>query len=373
MNQPIRVLCVFSTLDRGGAESMCMNLYRHIDHSKVQFDFVKHTNQKGAFEDEIIAMGGKIFSAPRYQIYNQMAYENWWRNHLQNHPEHQIIHGHFFTISAVYFKVCKRFDRITVAHSHCMDSPKGLKKNRLKHFLEIQLQNKISKYSDCYLACSRQAGIDVFGDHQAFRVLNNAIEASKFRSDPETAKTVREEFSLGNSLVLGNVSRFNLQKNPHGTLEIFRLVHEKRPDSKLLWVGDGPMRAEVQAKVAEYGIQDDVIFTGVRSDVNKLLQGMDAFLMPSFYEGLPVAAVEAQAAGLQSLISENVTREVGVTELCHFLPLDDLTAWADAIVQLPAGKEHPDMYDQIVKAGYDIHETAKWIQEFYLSLSEKEN
>ena len=101
MQEPIRVLCVFSTLDRGGAESMCMNLYRHIDRDKVQFDFVKHTPLKGSFEDEIISLGGRVFEAPRYRMYNHIQYARWWKRHLDKHPEHIIIHGHFFSISAV--------------------------------------------------------------------------------------------------------------------------------------------------------------------------------------------------------------------------------------------------------------------------------
>ena len=118
MSGPIRVLCVFSKLGRGGAENMCMNLYRRIDRNRIQFDFVKHGPEAGMFEEEIRALGGRIYEAPRYKLYNHIAYCRWWRRHLENHPEHQIVHGHYFSISAIYFHVAHQLGRITVGHSH---------------------------------------------------------------------------------------------------------------------------------------------------------------------------------------------------------------------------------------------------------------
>lgn len=361
MEQPIRVLCVFSTLDRGGAESMCMNLYRHIDRKKVQLDFVKHTHGIGAFEDEIQLLGGRVYEAPRLKLNSFFKYREWWNKHFQEHAEHRIVHGHFFGISPVYFRIAKKNGRITVGHIHISKADRPIKAIFAKF---------ISGVTDYPLACSQPAGKWGYGK-RPFTVLNNAIDVQKYRVDPAAAKAVRDELSLGDSLVLGNVSRFNLQKNPHGTLEIFRLVHKKRPNSKLLWVGDGPMRAEVQEKARQLGLGDDVIFTGVRSDVPRLLQAMDTFVFPSFYEGLGIAAVEAQAAGIETFCSTAVPAEAAVTDLCRFLPIDALQAWADAICKLPAAVPHPDMSEQVIKAGYDIHETAKWLQEFYLSINDQ--
>lgn len=370
MIRPLRILCVMSTLDRGGAESMCMNLYRHIDREIVQFDFVKHTPDKGAFEDEILSLGGRIFAAPRYKIYNHLSYTQWWNHFLREHPEYTIIHGHFFTISSVFFRAAHKAGRITVGHSHCTKSPKEGTSRRLVNCLGNLLIDRIEENSDYCLACSQMAGEWVF-PHKFFHVLNNAIDCKRFVADPEVARAVREEFSLGDCLVLGNVSRFNLQKNPHGTLEIFRLVHEKRPDSKLLWVGDGPMRAEVQEKAKELGLQDDVVFAGVRSDVERLLQAMDAFVFPSFYEGLGIAAVEAQAAGVRTFCSDTIPREVAVTSLCQFLSLNSLSEWANKICKISEVSPHSNMSEAIIEAGFDIHSTARWLQDFYLEIDSK--
>ena len=356
----MRVLCVFSTLDRGGAESMCMELYRHIDRSKIQFDFVKHTTKIGAFEKEIISLGGRIYEAPRLKFGQILKYIKWWITHLDTHSEHQIIHGHFFTISAVYFLVAKRLGRTTVGHIH-ISKPNSIGK--------AVLGKLISSVTDYPLACSKIAGEWVYGS-RPFTVLNNAIDATRFKADARIALEVRKEFDLTDSFVLGNVSRFNKQKNPFGILEIFRLVHQRRPESKLIWVGDGPLRRDVFTKAEELGICSDILFLGVRDDVERVMQAMDVFIFPSFYEGLGIAAVEAQAAGIRTFCSEAVPQEAAVTSLCQFLPLGNLQLWENEICAVPAGYEHPVMIEQIIKAGYDIYDTTKWIQEFYLSIGE---
>lgn len=366
--EPIRVLCVFSTLDRGGAESMVMSLFRHMDREKIMFDFVKHTGQKGAFEDEIKELGGRVYAAPRYKIYNHLQYTLWWRSFLRQHREYKIIHGHFFTISCVYFKVAHDEGRITIGHSHCTASPKNQVTRPVVNYLGNLMIGRIEQNSDYCMACSIDAGEWVF-KNKPFKVLNNAIDCILFKSDYKIGQDVRKEFNLGGSLIIGNVSRFNLQKNPYGTLDIFKLVHERISDSKLLWVGDGPLRAEVQSKAEQYGIEKDVIFTGVRDDVDRLLQAVDAFVFPSFYEGLGIAAVESQAAGVDTYCSDTVPSEVKITDLCHFLSLNDLNKWADCICSLEPDHIHPIMVNQVKAAGYDIRETANWLQDFYLSLA----
>lgn len=357
---PIRVLCVFSTLDRGGAESMCMNLYRNIDRSKVQFDFVKHTAEKGGFEDEILSLGGKIYEAPRYKIVNHMQYEIWWKTHLLEHPEHKIIHGHFFTISSVYMKIAKEYGRITIGHSHC--TPSDVKS--LKEIITNYYVSKIYKYSDYRMACSQPAGEWVFKS-KPFMVLNNAIDVEKFAYDPAIRNEARKEFALDSSFVVGTVGRIMHQKNPIGIIDIFAEVHKRNTKAKLLWVGEGMMRAEAEAHIHKLNLQDSVIMTGVRSDVNRLMQAMDAFIFPSFFEGLGIVAVEAQAAGLPTYCSDSVPREAGVTSLCKFLSISDYVKWAEEIISMQP--ERYDTHNEIVTAGYDIHDTAKWLTDFYIN------
>lgn len=358
-DRPVRVLWVFHRLDRGGAENMCMNLYRRMDRSRVQLDFVKHGPSAGAFEDEIRALGGRIYEAPEYRVVNHAAYCRWWRRHLAEHPEHQIIHGHYFTISAVYFKEARRMGRVTVGHAHCTAPVRLRWQTRVK----LHLTKQAEKYADYCLACSQEAGRWLF-PHREFTVLNNAVDAERFRFRPQTARQVREELGLGDFLVVGTVGRIVEQKNPMGIVSIFQALCGKEPSARLLWVGDGPLRQAAEAALEKEGLRDRVIFTGVRADVERLMQAMDVFILPSMFEGLPVVLVEAQAGGLYCLCGQNVTREADITGRCAFLPLDSPELWAERILAAP--RDRPDTREAVRRAGYDVDDTAKRLEQFYL-------
>lgn len=359
MEHPIRVLCVFSVLDRGGSESMCMNLYRAIDRSKVQFDFVKHTTEKGAFEDEITALGGRIFAAPRFKGYNILNYRRWWKTHLVSHPEHKIIHGHYFTISKTYFHICKDYNRITIAHAHTDQTGNKL----LSCFLK-GLENQ----ADYRMACSTSAGEWLY-PHKDFITLKNSINTDEFIYNSVISQETKKELGFEKAFVIGTVSHIGDDKNPMGIVEVMKEVCKRKPNAVFLWVGgDYGAKEKLISALKEINLVDHFIFTGVRADVNRLLQAMDAFLLTSTWEGLPVSLIEAQAAGLHCYISETLSREIDITGQCHFLPLNKWNLWAEAILNNNGNRK--DMKEKIVAAGYDIHETAAWLQQFYLSISD---
>ena len=370
MDKPIRVLCVMSTLDRGGAETMVMNLLRNIDRESVIFDFVKHSQGKDAYDDEIISLGGRIYEAPRYKIYNHVSYKKWWKSFFTEHPEYQIIHGHYFNFSSIYFKIARQYRRITVGHSHSTQIPMQTGENILKIKVLNYLCSKVEKNSDYCLACSKKAGLWMF-PHKEFSVLKNAIDVNKYRYNRDVSNQVRKELELDNQLIIGTVGRFNTEKNPHGLLDIFHSIHSERQNSKLIWVGGGPLKEQMISRTKELGLEESVLFLGVRTDVNRLLQCFDAFIFPSFYEGLGIAAIEAQAAGVYCYCSDVIPSEVNITPFCHFLSLDDYQKWADEIVKTKCGYVHEDTYEQIKAAGYDINDTAKWLKDFYLSIYNK--
>lgn len=366
MEQPIRILCVFSTLDRGGAETMCMNYYRQMDRDKVQFDFVKHTSAKGAFEDEIESMGGRIYTAPRLRGVNYLQYRRWWENHLAEHPEHRIIHGHYFTISAFYFRVARRMGRVTIGHSH---SSEQVGKNfDVRHLLYKYVLSRVEKNSDYCLACSESAGKYLFPNRD-FIVLPNAIDAEKYRFDPTIRAEIRNELEIrDDEKTVCVVGSFTEVKNPQGSLEIFRCLHQKVSNVKLIWAGDGKLKKGIEEKIQSLGLESAILLLGVRSDIDRVLQGADVYIMPSFVEGLSVAAIEAQAAGLPCVLSSGITREADITGNCIFVPIEDTNMWVEAILA-DFERERMDSADAVIRAGYDIHTTAKWLQEFYLKVS----
>ena len=200
-----------------------------------------------------------------------------------------------------------------------------------------------------------------------FSVLNNAIDAKQYAFSERIRQTIRDELGVSEDEILfGHVGRLSPQKDHEYLLEVFRMISMKAP-SKLLLVGDGELRSEIENQARQLGIRGRVIFTGVRSDVADLLQAMDVFIFPSLYEGLGIVAVEAQAAGLPCLISERVPLECKVTDLVEQLPLSDgAERWANAAIRM-AKTERKDTFEQIKAAGYDIHESAKKLQKFYLN------
>ena len=308
--EPIRVLCVFARLDFGGAETMCMNLYRNLDRNRIQFDFVKHTPEKCAYEDEIIQLGGRVYEAPVYRIYNHAAYCSWWKHHLKAHPEHRIIHGHYFTIASVYFRIAKKLGRITVGHSHIAYPNRIDFRDRLKD----SYCKRVEKYSDYAFACGTEAGKWLFPGKE-FVLMNNAIPAGQFAYNSSIRSTVRKELGIENGIAAGTVGRFHSAKNPYGTLEIMKRVHSMNPDVKLLWVGDGEMRDDIENEIRKNDMSSYMVLTGCTTDVSRLMQAMDVFILPSIFEGLPTVAIEAQAAGLPCLISDTVSKETDITGL----------------------------------------------------------
>lgn len=358
--EPIRVLCVFSSLDRGGAESMCMNLYRNIDRSRVQFDFVKHTPAKGAFEDEITSLGGRIFAAPRYKLYNYIQYTAWWKSFLRAHPEYQIIHGHFFTISSVYLGIAKKLGRFTIGHIHASASDGGI-----KGLIKDLNLHRIEKVASACFACSEAAGKWAYRKAE-FTVLNNAVDSARFAFDPARRAAMREQLHIGEDekaiFVVANLSEV---KNPLGALDIYVAIRRRNPNVRLFWAGEGAMRGPMEQKITAEQIPG-VTLLGTRSDVPDLLQAADAFMLCSFSEGLPVVTIEAQAAGLPCLLSSAVTTEAAVTDLCTFLPIDQPELWAD-VAEKALTDPRRDTRPEIIRAGYDIKTTAAWLTEFYLN------
>lgn len=365
MAEPIRVLQVLGRLNRGGAESMIMNLYRNVDREKVQFDFVIHTKEHCDFTDEVIALGGRIYSAPRYNVKNHFAYKKWWNNFFKTHTEYKVIHGHMYSIASIYLKIANKYGLKTISHSHTSSAKTGFS-GVVKRVIQLPLKN----IPDWLFACSDNAGRWLYGENvgkrQNYILLKNAIDFQKYIYTPEIAGKIRRELGIENKFVVGHIGRMFPAKNHPYLLEIFKAYSQKNENSILLLVGDGPDRKTIGKKAEELGISDKVIFTGVRSDVNEVLQAMDIFVFPSFYEGLPVTVIEAQATGLPCLISDAVTDEVCITDLVTRYSLGNSPEmWADKIAEMTPS-ERRNTAAEIANSGYDIKTTSEWLQDFYI-------
>jgi glycosyltransferase involved in cell wall biosynthesis len=366
MSEPLRVLQVFARMDRGGAETMIMNLYRNMNRSEVQFDFVVHTNDHCSFDDEIKELGGKIFRIPAYQGRNHLSYKKSWEAFFKTHPEYKIIHGHLRSTASIYLKIAKKYGLVTIAHSHSTSSGTGL-----PALIKNTLQYPIRYIGDFLFACSQAAGIWLFGEkackRENFYLLNNAIDSNKFIVNETLRRDKREEIQIQDKFVIGHVGRFNYPKNHEFLIDIFKAIHDKESNSVLMLVGDGELRKKIENKVAVLGLTNSVIFTGLRHDIPELLQAMDVILFPSLYEGLPVTIIEAQAAGLPCVISDQITTEVQISDLITSISLKEPPErWAETVLSYLGQSYRKNTYSEIAKAGYDIKQTSKWLQNFYL-------
>lgn len=363
----IRILHVVTYMGRGGLETMLMNYYRHMDRDKVQFDFLVHREFEADYDEEIKELGGRIYHVSRLIPWSR-RYRKELKEFFQNHPEYKVVHIHQDCLSSVALQ-CAMECGISVRIAHCHSSSQN---KNLKYLIKLHYMKKIPRYATDLFACSEQAGRWMFGN-AVFKVLYNAIEVEKYRYCPETAAKIRSELGIGNELVIGHIGRFRVEKNHEFLIDIFIECLKQTPEVKLLLVGDGERRKEIEDKVKNADIQDKVIFAGVRSDVNELLQAMDIFVFPSLYEGLGISVIEAQASGLPCAISENVPDEsIIVNSLVKKMSLKESAyEWAKQILE--QNRTARKCYiDELNAAGYDIVTAAQNMEQFYLKAYERE-
>lgn len=364
----IRVLQVIGGLNRGGAETMIMNLYRAVDKTRVQFDFILNTDKPQSYTDEVLAMGGKIYVLPKFNGKNYFSLKKAWNKFFLDHPEYKILHSHVRSYASLYIPIAKKHGLKTIVHSHSTSNGKGL-----ASAVKKLMQRPLRKKADYLFACSEIAGEWLFGKRAVrgpkYKLIPNAVDTARYAYDESARAEKRAELSLDGKVVYGHVGRLHEAKNHLFLLEVFDKIRKKQPDAALLIVGDGTEREKIENKIRELSLEDSVIMTGSRPDVHKLVQAMDCFLFPSLWEGLPVTVVEAQASGLPCLVSDRVTSEVELSELVKYLPIDrGADLWCEAAVA--CDKERRDVKDKIVLAGYDIATSAKEITEFYEEINQ---
>lgn len=358
----IRVLQVVTYMGRGGLETMLMNYYRHIDRSKVQFDFLVHRDFEADYDKEILSMGGKIYRVSRLIPWSR-GYREELKRFFRAHPEYKIVHVHQDCLSSVALQCAKECGvPVRIAHSHNSNQDRNL-----KYIIKRYYMKQITQFAtDCF-ACGKNAGDWMFAGHR-YQILHNAINASAYMYSCAKAVAMREKLHVEQNLVIGHIGRFDAQKNHTFLLDIFSECVKLVPNAKLLLVGDGEGRNHIQDKVKKLGLEDKVIFTGVCNNVADLLSAMDVFVFPSLYEGVPVTMIEAQASGLPCVISDGVPKEcIIISGLVTTMKLTDMPCdWAKHIIERSQTKRENHL-NEIQAAGYDIVTAAKELENFYLT------
>lgn len=365
-NEPIRVAQIIGKWLGGGVESVVMNYYRHIDRTKIQFDFICDEDSTNIPYEEIEKMGGKVILIPPYQ--KVFKYHKKLKEVLKS-GGYKIVHSHINTLSvfSLFAAKCAGVP-VRIAHSHSTTNKKEKKKNLLK-----QVLRPFSKvFATDYMCCSELAGRWLFGnkeyDNGNVYLLNNAIDLDKFKYDEEKRKEKRKELNIeDDTLVIGHVGRFVEQKNHRFLIDIFNEVHKQKEKSILLLAGQGPLMEEMKEKVKILGIEDSVKFLGQRNDINELYQAFDVFCLPSLYEGLPVVGVEAQATGLLCIFSDDMTKETKVLDTTEFLSLNQsVEEWTYTILKKYKSFKRKNCISEISKKDFNIKKEAnKLTQKYY--------
>ena len=363
-----------SCMNRGGQETLIMNLYRNIDRSKIQFSFLCTTATKGDYDDEIISLGGKLYYLPEISHSSLLGFsyikaisviKEWLCEHKN---EFSILHLHTYHASdvLVHLEACRQAGVTKViVHSHNTAGP---------HAVFHKFCRFINSFYDFNpFACGKSAGEWLFGgsmiNHDRVTIIRNGIDTELFKYSSIANKNYRSLFHLHGKTVLGHVGRFEPQKNHAFLINVFEEYHKQNENSVLLLIGRGSLEDSIKTMVKEKGLDRDVWFMGVRDDIPQLLSMMDLFIFPSLYEGLSVSSIEVQCSGLPMLTSDIPSmRESKLTDTVQFVPLiEPPITWARNALSMPLNKERENCFEMVKAKGFDIKLSAKKLEEEYIS------
>ena len=351
-----RLLCIVGGMNAGGAETFLMKVYRMLDTTKYQMDFAVAITEKGYYDDEISQRGGIIYHiTPKSK--GLIKNFNSIRKLVKENQYEYVLRTSQHSLSALELLAARMGGaRVRAFRSSNSNTTSGSKKQMLLH----KMCSFMPKwFANVRIAPSTEAAEFMFGkaciNKGRAKLLHNGIDLSVYRYDESGRISVREDLGVSDTtLLVGHVGRFNQQKNHAFLLEIFKRIHDEHDNSILLLVGKGELEDHIRERVIALGLEEYVIFTGVRSDVPRLLSAMDVFLMPSFYEGMPNTVIEAQAAGLPCVIADTITKEADITGLVNYLPLGDVDLWAEKALAV-INSSRAETYSSFIEHYYDIN------------------
>ena len=366
---PIRVLHVINWFDQGGIENFIMNVYRNIDRNKVQFDFALTENKKGFFEEEIESLGGRYF----YFDSNSKSLLNYYRSLkriIRENGPYAVVHSHLYYFSGIFLLIARLCGiKVRIAHSH--ETEKGRKPTIIRKCYEHIMRFLIKKNATHWLSCSNTAGAFVFGKDVPYQVLYNGIDLRRFRYSEARRQHLRKELGVMDNFVVLNVGRFAPQKNHHFIIKVFCELLKEVTNSRLILIGTGALRNEIEDRFKELGISNKInILTNIQNTEDYYCAA-DAFILPSQYEGMGIVVIESQACGLYTLISDKVTKEVGVTKISEFLPINQDSSvhiWVKKLSEINKMNLTRSKYnEEFITTSFNIDVTVQDLTNIYTS------
>lgn len=373
MNQPIRIAHLIGKANLSGVDTVVMEYYRNIDRQRIQFDFIIDGYDETPIDCEIMELGGQIYKVEPYEHGLIESMRQWYDIFKEN--RYSIVHSHLNTLSVFpLFAAWLAKVPIRIAHNHSTAAGGEGIKTILKHILRPSAKF----FSTHYCTCSSIAGKWMFGEqvYNAGKVhlIKNAINVDKFSYDVKVRDKVRQELNIEEKWVIGHVGRFAYAKNHDFLINIFHEIYKSEQNAILMLVGAGELELEAKQKVERLGLADSVLFLGKRTDVSELMQAMDVFVFPSNYEGLGMAVIEAQAAGLQTIVSEAVPKEADITGLFEYCSLSQTASvWAERVLAHCRSETYTRRKHnrEVNEAGYDIIIAADKLRKWYEGLGSR--
>lgn len=361
MSEPIRVLHFLEELDVGGVENFIMNVYRHIDRNKVQFDFALSSGRKMYYDDEVLKMGGHIYyfdnakSIPQNLMYI-----------FKNKGPFAAVHSHMFFYSGIVVTLA-RLCRIRVRIAHAHNAHTGESRSFFRRCYESAMKALMRFNASDRVGCSRKACDYVFGKSKRTIVIPDGIDCNRFAYCESMRERIRDEYGLNEKVVIGHVGHFTEAKNHKKVLSVFNECVKRNENAALLLVGNGELEEDVRKMVAGYGLEKQVVFAGAHKDVENMYQAMDVFLFPSKYEGFGMAMIEAQANGLACIASDVVPEDTNADGRAVYLPLSASDeVWGEAVLNCGA-RNNSEGYET-VKNNFDICEVSNRMSGIYLKI-----
>ncbi|UQZ47437.1 glycosyltransferase family 1 protein [Bacillus sp. PK3-037] len=378
-NSQQRVLHVLSGMNRGGAETMVMNLYRKMDRSKVQFDFLTYRNDPCAYDEEILSLGGRLFYVPSIGQSNPLTFVKNVRNTIKENGPFSAVHAHtdfqtgFIALAARLAGV-----QVRVCHSHNTSWKTGFNwRDRLQLMVFRRL---ILAYATELCACGEDAGRFLFGrsnmERKRVHLLPNGIDLDLFSPAVQAADDEKKARGIASDrLIIGHVARFHEVKNHAFLLKLAVHLKKRGVRFQMVLAGDGPLREQMEEEARRLNLLSDVLFLGTEEHIHELMRTFDVFVMPSLYEGLPVVLVEAQASGLPCIISDTITEKVdtGLGLMKRVSLSKPMDIWAETIVRAAAaGRPKRELVkDTLAKLGYDARRNVGALMNLYQISTEK--
>lgn len=365
MSKIIRVLQVLDFLNyNSGVSAVVMNYVTHMRHSNIQCDFLLYEYPNEDFDSTLKTLGAEVYTVCQPTGRNILKYRNQVKLFFEKYGNnYDIIHIHVPNNAFIVLYFARKFGvSVRILHAHNARGADGI----LKKIRNYILNKWGILHASHYFACSKKAGEYLYGKRkmQQVQVLYNAIDLERFAYKDDWRYEIRKQLGLGDELLLGHVGRFVGQKNHAFLLDLVKELLQDGTQCKLILLGDGPLLNEIKQKAMELEITEAIIFVGVVDNVEQYLSAMDVFLLPSLYEGLPVVCVEAQASGLPCIISNEITKEVQLTDYVTFLDIENITIWKDEIVRISNEERHNAKIEQLDK--YNIEIQAGKLEEMYL-------